>query len=103
MAVPSREPFPVPPLAEKIIDTSNPYVTSAWENEGWAEEVIPFVEGIYKTFNEEHGTNLKFNLPPWNRTFGRSKSVSAIGRLSPVCHERTHPHCGYFLGIGGGV
>ncbi|RLA49611.1 MAG: hypothetical protein DRQ97_00305 [Gammaproteobacteria bacterium] len=60
MAVPSRESFPTPSLAEKIIDTSNPYVPPAWVTEGWAEEAIPFVEGIYKTFNEEHGTNMKF-------------------------------------------
>ena len=60
MAVPNRESFPTPSLAEKIIDTSNPYVPPAWVNEGWAEEAIPFVEEIYKTFNEEHGTNMEF-------------------------------------------
>jgi ribonuclease Z len=60
MAVPNRESFPTPPLAEKVIDTSNPYVPPAWVNEGWAEEAVPFVEQIYKDFNKEHGTKLKF-------------------------------------------
>ena len=32
----------------------------AWVNEGWAEDAIPFVEGIYEDFNKEHGTNFKF-------------------------------------------
>jgi hypothetical protein len=60
MAVANREAFPTPPLSEKIIDKSNPYIPPAWVNEGWAEEAIPFVEKIYADFNEEHGTNLKF-------------------------------------------
>ena len=60
MAVPNRESYPTPPLAEKIIDKTNPYIPPAWVNEGWAEEAVPFVEQIYTDFNEEHGTNLKF-------------------------------------------
>jgi ribonuclease Z len=60
MAVANRESYPTPPQAEKIIDTSNPYVPPAWVNEGWAEEAIPFVEQIYTDFNKEHGTDMKF-------------------------------------------
>ena len=60
MAVPNRESYPTPPLAEKIIDKTNPYVPPAWVSEGWAEEAIPFVEQIYTDFNKEHGTNFKF-------------------------------------------
>ncbi|HDY82915.1 MAG TPA: MBL fold metallo-hydrolase [Halieaceae bacterium] len=60
MAVPNRESYPTPPLAEKIIDKTNPYIPPAWVNEGWAEEAIPFVEQIYTDFNKEHGTNFKF-------------------------------------------
>lgn len=60
MAVPNRESYPTPALAEKIIDKTNPYVPPSWVMEGWPTEVTPVVEQLYKDFNDEHGTNLKF-------------------------------------------
>lgn len=59
MAVPNREAYPTPSLAEKIIDKTNPYVPPAWVGEGWPEEVTPVVEKLYEDFNSAHGTNLK--------------------------------------------
>jgi hypothetical protein len=58
MAVANREAFPTPPLAEKIIDKSNPYIAPDFTMEMWATEATPIVEQIYRDFNEEHGTNL---------------------------------------------
>jgi ribonuclease Z len=60
MAVPNRESYPTPPLAEKVIDKSNPYVPPAWVKEGWPEEVTPVVEKLYRDFNEAHGTDLSY-------------------------------------------
>jgi ribonuclease Z len=64
MAVPNRESYPTPALAEKIIDKTNPYVPPSWVMEGWPAEVTPVVEQLYKDFNDEHGTNLKFRFTP---------------------------------------
>ena len=58
MAVPNRESFPTPPLAEKIVDRTNPFVPPAWVAEGWPAEVTPVVEQLYKDANKEFGTNL---------------------------------------------
>ena len=60
MAVPNREAYPTPPLAEKVIDMSNPYVTPEFVMSGWAEEASDTVEKIYSDFNKEHGTDFKF-------------------------------------------
>lgn len=60
MAVPNRESYPTPALAEKIIDTSNPYTPPAWVNEGWPKEALDTVDDIYREFNKEHGTNFTF-------------------------------------------
>jgi ribonuclease Z len=58
MAVPNHESFPTPPLAEKIVDRSNPYVQPAWIKEGWPEEVTPVVERLYEEANKAFGTSL---------------------------------------------
>jgi len=58
MAVPNGESYPTPPLADKIIDRSNPYVMPKFTLEMWAPEATPIVEQIYSDFNKEHGTNL---------------------------------------------
>ena len=60
MAVPNRESYPTPALAEKVIDKTNPYVPPSWVMEGWPAEVTPVVEQLYKDFNDEHGTDMKF-------------------------------------------
>lgn len=60
MAVPNRESYPTPPLAEKLIDKSNPYRQPSWVTEAWPSEVTPVVEKLYEDFNKEHGTNLKY-------------------------------------------
>ena len=60
MAVPNRESYPTPPLDEKVVDKSNPYVQPAWIAEGWPEEVTPVVEKLYEDANKEFGTNLKY-------------------------------------------
>ena len=60
MAVPNREAFPTPPLAEKMIDKSDPYIQPEWVAKSWPDEVTPVVEKLYNNFNEEHGTNLKY-------------------------------------------
>jgi ribonuclease Z len=60
MAVPNREAYPTPPLAEKVIDMSNPYVTPEFVMSGWATEANETVEKIYSDFNKEHGTDFKF-------------------------------------------
>jgi ribonuclease Z len=59
MAVPNRESYPTPPLAEKVIDTSNPYVVPEFTLSGWATEANETVEKIYRDFNKKHGTDLK--------------------------------------------
>jgi ribonuclease Z len=58
MAVPNREAFPTPPLAEKVIDKSDPYIPPAWVKESWPAEVTPVVNKLYADFNQENGTNL---------------------------------------------
>jgi len=60
MAVPNRESYPMPPLAEKVVDKSNPYVQPAWIAEGWPEEVTPVVEKLYEDANEKYGMDLKY-------------------------------------------
>ena len=60
MAVPNRESFPTPPLAEKVVDRSNPYVPPAWVKEGWPDEVTPVVEKLYEDANKEFGTDLSY-------------------------------------------
>jgi ribonuclease Z len=60
MAVPNREAFPTPPLAEKVVDKSNPYVQPDWIKDGWPEEVTPVVQKLYDDINEELGTDLKY-------------------------------------------
>ena len=62
MAVPNREAFPTPSLAEKQIDTSNPYKTPEWVVDSWPKEGIETANKIYEDFNKEHGTNYKFDL-----------------------------------------
>lgn len=59
MAVPNRESYPTPALAEKVIDRSDPFVPPAWVMEGWPKEVNPVVDKLYEDFNKTHGTNLK--------------------------------------------
>jgi ribonuclease Z len=59
MAVPNRESFPTPPLAEKVVDRSNPYKQPEWIKEGWPQEVTPVVERLYEEANEAFGTDLK--------------------------------------------
>ena len=60
MAVPNHESYPTPPLAEKVVDRSNPYKQPVWIAEGWPEEVTPIVEKLYEDANKEYGTNLKY-------------------------------------------
>lgn len=60
MAVPNHESFPTPPLAEKIVDRSNPYVQPAWVKEGWPDEVTPVVEKLYEDANKKWGTDLSY-------------------------------------------
>jgi ribonuclease Z len=61
MAVPNRESYPTPPLAEKVIDKSSErYVPPAWVLEGWEPRATGVVERIYEDFNTQHGTDLKF-------------------------------------------
>jgi ribonuclease Z len=62
MAVPNREMYPTPSLAEKKVDTSNPYRTPDSVLAGWPEELNELTNEIYREFNEEHGTNFKFQL-----------------------------------------
>ena len=61
MAVPNPEAYPTPPLAEKVVDKSNPYKQPEWIAEGWPEEVTPVVEQIYEDANQAFGTNLEPN------------------------------------------
>jgi ribonuclease Z len=58
MAVPNHESFPTPPLAEKVVDRSNPYKQPEWIAEGWPDEVTPVVEKLYEEANEAFGTDL---------------------------------------------
>ena len=60
MAVPNRESYPMPALAEKVIDKNNPYIPPSQVVESWPTDVTPVVERLYRDFNEEHGTNLKY-------------------------------------------
>jgi len=62
MAVPNRETYPPPALAEKQIDNSNPYKTPDWVVDGWPQEGIEEANRIYDEFNKEHGTDYKFKL-----------------------------------------
>lgn len=54
--------YPTPPLAEKVIDTDDPYVTPQWVLDGWLEETNAIAEQIYEDFNRENGTDFKFQL-----------------------------------------
>ena len=61
MAVVNPESFPTPALVEKVVDASaDRYIPPAWVMEGWAKEATPVVEKVYSDFNEEHGTDFKF-------------------------------------------
>ena len=62
MAVPNPESYPTPPLAEKVIDTSNPYRTPDWVVDGWPQEGIEQANKNFDDFNKEHGTDYKFKL-----------------------------------------
>jgi ribonuclease Z len=62
MAVPNPESYPTPPLAEKVIDTSNPYRTPDWVVDGWPQEGIEQAKRIFDEFNKEHGTDYKFKV-----------------------------------------
>jgi ribonuclease Z len=60
MAVPNREAYPTPPLAEKVVDRTDPYVQPKWIAEGWPEEVTPVVKKLYEDANEAYGLDLKY-------------------------------------------
>jgi ribonuclease Z len=63
MAVPNREAYPIPPLAEKEISAGGDrYQTPDSVLEGWPEEFNKVADKIYEEFNSKHGTNLKFQL-----------------------------------------
>lgn len=60
--VPNPEAYPTPPLAEKVIDQDDPYVTPKWVLDGWLDDVTPIAEQIYSNFNKANGTDYKFQL-----------------------------------------
>ena len=62
MLIVNREAYPTPPLADKQIDTSNPYKQPDWVLDSWPKEAIETAEKVYEDFNEEHGTDYKFKL-----------------------------------------
>jgi ribonuclease Z len=63
MAVPNREAYPTPPLAEKVIaEGGERYMTPAWVLDGWPKEANEMAEQIYEDFNKEHGTDFEFKL-----------------------------------------
>jgi ribonuclease Z len=63
MAVPNPETYPTPPLREKEITAGGDrYQTPDAVLAGWPEEVNELVNQIYAEFNEEHGTDFKFQL-----------------------------------------
>jgi ribonuclease Z len=62
MAVPNHEAYPTPPLAEKKIDSTNPYKTPDSVLAGWPEEFNDVANKIYADFNKEHGTDYTFEL-----------------------------------------
>jgi ribonuclease Z len=57
MAVPNRESYPTPALAEKVIDRSDPYIMPEFVLSGWETEADEIVDKIYADFNRDHGTN----------------------------------------------
>jgi ribonuclease Z len=63
MAVVNPESYPVPPLHEKkMASGGDRYQTPDSVIAGWPEEMNEIVEKIYTDFNEEHGTDYKFQL-----------------------------------------
>lgn len=63
MAVVNPEGYPHPPLHEKEMAPSDDrYQTPDWVIEGWPEDANSLAEKIYSDFNEEHGTEFKFQL-----------------------------------------
>ena len=60
---PNREYYPLPPLQEKQITAgADRYQTPEWILDGFSDEVDAVAKQIYADFNEEHGTNYKFQL-----------------------------------------
>jgi ribonuclease Z len=63
MAMPNPESFPVPPLQEKeIAAASERYQTPDSVLAGWPQEMTALAEQIYADFNQEHGSDFKFQL-----------------------------------------
>jgi ribonuclease Z len=63
MAVPNPEMYPIPPLREKEITAGQgSYQTPDWVLEGFPAELEATTDKIYDDFNEEHGTDYKFQL-----------------------------------------
>ncbi|MGI9369987.1 MAG: guanitoxin biosynthesis MBL fold metallo-hydrolase GntH [Ruegeria sp.] len=60
--VTNPESYPAPPLAEKVIDQDDPYVTPQWVLDGWLDETNEIAEEIYREFNAEFGTDFEFSL-----------------------------------------
>lgn len=60
--VPNPEAYPSPPLAEKVIESDDPYITPQWVLDGWLTDVNEIARAIYSDFNAEHGTDYKFQL-----------------------------------------
>jgi ribonuclease Z len=63
MAVPNRESYPTPPLAEKKVEAGGDrYQTPDSVLAGWPEEFNAVADKIYADFNKKHGTEVKFQL-----------------------------------------
>mgnify|MGYP001822377532 FL=1 len=60
--VPNPETYPAPPLAEKVIESEDPYVTPQWVLDGWLEETNEIAAQIYDEFNKANGTDYEFTL-----------------------------------------
>ncbi len=63
MAVPNREAYPIPPLAEKEISAGGDrYQTPDSVLAAWPEEFNDLAAKIYADFNKKNGTDYKFQL-----------------------------------------
>jgi len=63
MAVPNRESYPAPALQEKKVASGDDrYQTPDFVLSGWPKEFDAVADKIYADFNEEHGTDMKFQL-----------------------------------------
>jgi ribonuclease Z len=63
MAVPNREAYPTPPLAEKKVEKGDDsYQTPDSVLAGWPEEFDAVADKIYADYNKEHGTEFEFKL-----------------------------------------